>query len=422
MNPRRFVALATFLLVVAASSAQAVADEPFFLKDGDRVVFYGDSITDQRLYTTFTETFAVTRFPRMNLTFVHSGWGGDTVGGGGGGPIDVRLRRDVIAHKPTVVTVMLGMNDASYRAFDQAIFDTYTKGYVHLVSTLKQAIPGLRMTLIAPSPFDDVTRPPTFEGGYNAVLVRYGQFVKELAAKEGVGFADLNTLVVAATKKANETDAAKAQQLNFDRVHPGPGGQLLMAAALLRAWNAPALVSAIEIDGEAGKLIRGDNTKVSELTVNNNAISWTQEDAALPMAIDMSDPIVALAVRSSDVMQTLNQQTLKVTGARIAEYQLKIDGEDLGKFTKEKLADGLNLAELTTPMFKQAQRVHDLTVRHNNIHFVRWREIQVPLESEDAAKVAKATEALDAIEADLVQHQRAAAQPRPHKFELIPQM
>jgi hypothetical protein len=26
----------------------------FYLKDGDRVVFYGDSITDQRLYTTFS--------------------------------------------------------------------------------------------------------------------------------------------------------------------------------------------------------------------------------------------------------------------------------------------------------------------------------------------------------------------------------
>ena len=55
------------------------------LKDGDRVVFYGDSITDQRLYTTFAETFAVTRFPKVNVTFVHSGWGGDRVTGGGGG-------------------------------------------------------------------------------------------------------------------------------------------------------------------------------------------------------------------------------------------------------------------------------------------------------------------------------------------------
>ena len=47
-------------------------------------------------------------------------------------------------------------------------------------------------TLIRPSPFDDVTREPKFEGGYNAVLVRYGDFVKELAAEEKVDVADLN--------------------------------------------------------------------------------------------------------------------------------------------------------------------------------------------------------------------------------------
>ena len=43
-------------------STQAAEDSHFSLKDGDRVVFYGDSITDQRLYTTFTETYVVTRF------------------------------------------------------------------------------------------------------------------------------------------------------------------------------------------------------------------------------------------------------------------------------------------------------------------------------------------------------------------------
>ena len=39
------------------------ASDGFYLRENDRVVFYGDSITDQRLYTTFTETFVVTRFP-----------------------------------------------------------------------------------------------------------------------------------------------------------------------------------------------------------------------------------------------------------------------------------------------------------------------------------------------------------------------
>src|SRR4030081_865423 len=104
------ISLVRALCLVAFAALQARADS-FALKDGDRVVFYGDSITDQRLYTTFTETYAVTRFPTLDVRFVHSGWGGDRVSGGGGGPIDVRLKRDVFTYKPTVMTIMLGMND-----------------------------------------------------------------------------------------------------------------------------------------------------------------------------------------------------------------------------------------------------------------------------------------------------------------------
>src|SRR3989440_12634061 len=128
--------------------------ESFALKDGDRVVFYGDSITDQRLYTAFAETYVLTRFPKLDVSFVHSGWGGDRVTGGGGGPVDLRLRRDVIAYKPTVMTIMLGMNDGSYRAYDPRIFDTYASGYQHIVEAVKTALPGIRLTLIQPSPFD----------------------------------------------------------------------------------------------------------------------------------------------------------------------------------------------------------------------------------------------------------------------------
>jgi len=148
-----------FVVLPALVPAARAADQPFYLKNGDRVVFYGDSITDQRLYTTFVETYAVTRFPKTDLTFVHSGWGGDRVTGGGGGPIDVRLDRDVFAYKPTVMTVMLGMNDASYRAFDRKIFQTYEKGYEHIVESVKSRLPGIRMTLIVPSPFDEKASP-----------------------------------------------------------------------------------------------------------------------------------------------------------------------------------------------------------------------------------------------------------------------
>src|SRR5947199_1736927 len=232
-------------LVLALSSTAAAQD--FSLKNGDTVVFYGDSITDQRLYTTFAETYVLTRFPALRVNFVHSGWGGDRVSGGGGGPIDVRLRRDVIAYRPTVMTIMLGMNDASYRAYDAQIFNTYAEGYRHILSAVKSALPGIRVTVIQPSPFDDVTRPPQFDGGYNAVLVRYGEFGKQVGEREGLAVADMNAPVVAALGKASAADADRAQKIVPDRVHPGPGGHLLMAEALLKAWHAPATVSAVEI-------------------------------------------------------------------------------------------------------------------------------------------------------------------------------
>src|SRR5512141_402203 len=205
------------------------AQTGFYLKNGDRVVFYGDSITDQRLYTTFVETYVVTRFPRLDVQFVHSGWGGDRVTGGGGGPIELRLKRDVLPYKPTVMTIMLGMNDGRYRAFDPQIFRDYSAGYESIIRNVKAALPGIRITAIQPSPYDDVTRPPMFEGGYNAVLVRYGQFLKELAVQEGMSLADLNTSVVAALEKAKAENPELAAKIIPDRVHPSPGGHLLMA-------------------------------------------------------------------------------------------------------------------------------------------------------------------------------------------------
>jgi len=419
MKPASLVRTLCFVAFVAL---QARA-ESFALKEGDRVVFYGDSITDQRLYTTFTETYVVTRFPKLDVSFVHSGWGGDRVTGGGGGPIDVRLRRDVYAYKPTVMTIMLGMNDGSYRAFDEKIFDTYAKGYQHIIDAAKEALPGIRITVIQPSPFDDVTQPPRFEGGYNTVLVRYSQFVKELADREKLGLADLNAPVVAALGKAKATDAELAKKIIPDRVHPGPGGHLLMAAELLKSWHAPALVSAVEIDASTKKVVDAKKTSVSELKTGD-AISWVQLDEALPLPADLNDPVVALAVKSSDFLQALNQETLKVTGLSAANFDLKIDGDEIGSFTREQLAEGINLATLPTPMAKQAAEVHKFTLQHNNIHFQRWRQIQVPLAEGKSPRVQKATRdlmaALDEEEADVVKEQRASAQPRRHEFQLAP--
>src|SRR5208337_1428535 len=64
--------LASFML-----AARALADDAL-IHDGDRIVFLGDSITEQRLYTTYLEGYTLARFPAMKLTFRNVGWGGDT--------------------------------------------------------------------------------------------------------------------------------------------------------------------------------------------------------------------------------------------------------------------------------------------------------------------------------------------------------
>jgi len=410
------------LLTLAGTVRAQDNGSRFHLKDGDRVVFYGDSITEQRLYTTLVENYVVTRFPHLNVTFVHSGWGGDRVGGGGGGPIDVRLQRDVIAYKPTVMTVMLGMNDGGYHAFDQGIFDTYTQGYTHILDTVQAALPGIRLTLIEPSPYDDMTHAPNFPGGYNATLVRYGQWAQETAAKGHQTVADLNTPVTAMLEKANAADPTLAQKIIPDRVHPSPAGHLIMAEALLKAWNAPALVTSVGIDAARRRVVRAANTEVSEVKPGG-VLSWTQRDNALPLPVEWSDPTVALVLKSSDFTDALDQEPLQVTRLKPGtRYTLKIDGQEVGDFTSEQLSQGINLAPLPTPMARQARRVLALTSQHNDQHSLRWRTIQVPLQGHKSPAVQQALPplltALDAEEEATVVQQRAAAQPVPHHYEL----
>jgi hypothetical protein len=168
---------------------------------------------------------------------------------------------------------------------DEGLFNAYQRGYQHILESVKSRFPSIRLTLIQPSRYDDVTRPPDFKEGYNSVLVRYGQFVKELAGREKQNVADLNTSVVTALEKAGGSDAGLAKKITEGRVHPGPAGQLLMAAALLKAWNAPSVVTFVEIDAGQKKVAQQNNTEVTGL-LGAESLKWSQRDKALPMPLD----------------------------------------------------------------------------------------------------------------------------------------
>ena len=107
-------------------------------------------------------------------------------------------------------------------------------------------------------------------------------------------------------------------------------------------------------------------------------------------------------------------------GLGAGRYTLQIDGETAGTFTADQLAAGVNLAAMPTPMVRQAADVHALTLRHNNLHAARWRQVQVPMEKDQTPHLLKTLEALDELEAEVLKQQRAAAQPRPRHYELAP--
>ena len=84
-----------------SANCHTTANIDFAIHDGDRVVLYGDSITDQRLYSTFIEEYVLTRFPTWKVQWTQSGVGGDKVSGGAAGPIDLRIQRDILPYGPT---------------------------------------------------------------------------------------------------------------------------------------------------------------------------------------------------------------------------------------------------------------------------------------------------------------------------------
>ncbi len=448
-------AIAFGFMLMPFSGRADDGNSAFYLKDGDKVCFYGDSITEQRFYGMDIETYVRTRFPDLRVDFVNSGVGGDTVNGGWAGPIDLRLERDVFPFKPNVVTIMLGMNDAKYRPFDPDIFAAYTNGYEHIVESLQQHLPGVRIVLIEPSPYDDVTYPPGFPGGYNAVLLRYAAFVRQLAADHDLACVDLNQPLVDVMKKAEAQNSDLARGVVPGRVHPSAAGELVMAQGILQDWNAPATVTSVTIDAAGDKAIHADNTTVSDITTTNGGLSWTQNDACLPFPIlalhddwqqfppterdwgsltfftpvpdihwDQTNDVTETIVNDSGFYDALDQEPLQVTGLPSGRYRLDINGETVGDFSADALGAGINLAQFRTPMLQQSYQVLDLVWKQVSWRFFAWRGIQVQLSFDDDPAVQQAANALiAALEAQresFVNEQYAAARPQPAHYTLTP--
>jgi lysophospholipase L1-like esterase len=355
----------------------------------------------------------------MHVTFYNAGIGGDRVTGGAGGPIDLRLSRDVFPHKPTVVTIMLGMNDGSYQPLTPAIESTYTQGFEHILDSIHKTLPNARISLFGPSPYDEVTRPEMFPGGYNTTLTHFSELDSKLAKEHGATYVDLNAPFVAALKRGAAIMPTATQILLPDRVHPEQLAHWFMADAILKGWNAPSLVSAVAVDAAQKKVVEQQNTAVTGLTATGTSLSWTELDGSLPLPIDMKHAGYRFLLQLCDIVGDLDRQPLTVTGLKPGNYQLSIDDSPIAQLTDLELAKGINLAEYNTPMRGQAYRVGWLIRDRDDTHYVRLHMFMA--ERDLGSSVTRAEPAASELtEFEQVQQGQieTAAQPKPHTFTL----
>lgn len=371
----------------------------FALKDGDRVVFYGDSITEQRLYTTYVEHYVLTRYPNRRVTFINTGWGGDKVTGnecipcaGVGGL--ARIEHDVIAYRPTVITLLFGMNDGRYYDFDAATAKVYEDGLMAIIREL-QTKTKARIYVMTPTVYDG-TRHTSWShtDRYNEVLDRYSESVKQIAARAGLPVIDLHTVTTETLNRAKQQDAAYTF-LN-DGVHPEPDGQLVMAAEILRAWGAPA----------NGEVI----TKSVSIAADKPAtLSIT---APLPWPDPRPSPRLH-GVRPEII--DLGQISLRITGLAAGRYNLSVDGGSAAEQTAESLNQGIPLNALSLKANDASNAVVKLIRKRADLFYARWRQIELPFT--DYKATATAVSSLDALIAEMAERARMLA--APHTYQIV---
>jgi len=387
MQPRRLIlataitallalTFATFAETKAPAAAAAAAPSDFKkiydkveLKDGDTFVFLGDSITHQCLYTQYVEDYFYTRMPKVRIHFHNAGVGGDRAKNA----LD-RFDDDVAAFKPKYVTILLGMNDGAYKGFDQPTFDTYQADMTSLLD--KIAALGATAIPMTPTMFD--SRAKKLKGDnaepratyYNGVLSLYGSWLREQAQNRGLGFVDMWSPLNDLTLDKRKQDANWT--MIPDGVHPGPVGQTVMAVSIINDVAPKTQVSQTVITANAAKpLATAGNGKVSDLKVDSGKVSFTLLANSLPWVLP---PDTAEGQVLMHLGHHYSNEKITVRHLPVGNYELKIDGAVIGKFTDVQLGFGVELeGNDKTPQYQQALKVALLNKQRNDTVYQKIR-------------------------------------------------
>ena len=229
-------ALIAFLALTAASAATPAAR--FELRDGDRVVFLGDTLIEREQYHGWIELMLSARSTDRRVTFRNLGWSADTPAGtsrtglslmqAGFEPSDegsIQLQQQITDAKPTVIFVGYGMANSFDGPAGEAKF---TADYTRLLDTLAKLAPAARLVLLSPSRHELLGTPWADPAAHNAALARLAASIREIAAARSLPFFSLFEALAAPMAAAT----APAANLTDNGIHLNSAGYRAAAFVL----------------------------------------------------------------------------------------------------------------------------------------------------------------------------------------------
>ena len=323
------------LALITSPLVRADAAPPIPLGPSETIVFFGDSITQQNLFTAYIETFLISRFPGKQLLFWNAGIGGNKVDDG-----LARFDRDVASLKPTIVIVNFGMNDGKYVPPDPKVRAHYVQGLKELIGKITAI--GARPILCTPpaaNKFHALYLEP-----YNETLAGLAKAVVQLGAEQHVPVIDLF-----APFRAIAEQASPDPMLIPDGVHPNEAGHLLLAAPAFSRFGAPGPLGQVAINE---KTVKGNPLIiVSAVTSKAHSRGFQMKLTHLPFHIPASAKAVA---KSAGLQRSLNAFGLQIKNwAGTKTLRLLVNGQEVAVVPNEARTQ-IDLAALVDAPWNKA--------------------------------------------------------------------
>jgi lysophospholipase L1-like esterase len=235
MNIRHFT-LAALTALFVLPSALSAEEASQALKKDERIVFLGDSITQAGVnpegYVTVLTTAIKAAHPDLGIETFGAGISGNKVP-----DLQGRLEKDVLAKKPTLVFIYIGINDVWHWKLDkdgkpleggttEELFEAGLKDMIAKINAV-----GARVILCTPSVIGEK------HDGSNerdAMLDAYSVIGRKVATETNSQLVDLRKAFIDHLKANNAENQAKGI-LTGDSVHLNPAGNTFVAVEMGKA-------------------------------------------------------------------------------------------------------------------------------------------------------------------------------------------